>query len=160
MATYIFLFELPLALAALVQISYVIWFLFTNGHATAVILAPMLVLVGVISALPMIVAVAKPATFAAAIVLSLFIAFMFRRQLGAFSLFEMVGNHMVDLESGRRIPFERGRGVPYISNTLMLLAFMANYFYFDTRVVEIISVLAFMALIPIFAIKLIGEKRF
>lgn len=104
-------------------------------------------------------AVPKWSVLAALVAVNVVMATMFRSCLAGFALLEGPFNHMLG-DLGEPVPFRSGRGLPYVPNWIVPAMTAIAYLSTGDRVAEVICSITFVFSLPIFAIKLIGERRF
>lgn len=154
------LLQVFLALWSSAQLYLVAKFLLTTNEAPArAIFSMMMVSTAAILVLPLTGLVAKWLVVAMATMVCVVVAALTRNHVQKFALLENVANQTINRETGERVPFA-GSEARYFPNIVIVLLLAVNYLSLRNHINETISLLGFIAVLPIFAIKLVGERRF
>lgn len=148
-----------LALFAIRQGYLLAKFISTRGIASALPLLAMTVAVGGILLPLSFQPISRMLAVALAAIASFLLAVVYRCQLGAFSSLESPMNHVTGIAPGRRGAGDMSHGAVYYPNALFLLPFLLNYLVVDSEMADAVSVLGTALVLPVFMIKLVGQRR-
>jgi hypothetical protein len=96
---------------------------------------------------------------AAVIVGCILIVLLTRHRPSRFEFLENIMNITVHSETRERTPFPIDGSIRYFPNFMLVTVFFANYLASDNQVLNAISIAGLSASVPVFAIKIVKEKR-